>query len=332
MQPPSPLTYQDLVTELYRGILGREPDSGGLADHSASLARGMKLADLLQAFVASEEFAARHRAPDQPAGAQVPHFNLEPPTRIDVIATPDQAARLWAHIGAIWATLGQEDPYWSVLTSPRWRMPMMSDAAVLDAFYASGAGDIERITAWLARHGRTVDGTVCAEYGCGVGRMTLWLAQRCRHVHAFDISPTHIARAEQRLRAEGITNVTFHLVRGPADLLAMQGVDLFVSFIVLQHNPPPIMALILRNAFHALSPGGAAMFQVPTYPMGHSYRFDLAAYLDWMPQSTGIEMHALPQHHVFTAAARHGMTVLEVQQDGLAGPGWASHTFLLAKK
>lgn len=48
-----------LVGELYRGILGREADAGGLAMHVARLASGgARLSDVAADFVASEEFRA----------------------------------------------------------------------------------------------------------------------------------------------------------------------------------------------------------------------------------------------------------------------------------
>jgi SAM-dependent methyltransferase len=249
--------------------------------------------------------------------------------RIDLDPAPQQMARLWAHVGATWACLGQEDPYWSVLTDPRFRIANMSDAAVLEQFYTSGQGDLKRLDAWLRRNGLALrSDMVCAEYGCGVGRLTGWLARRCKRVRAFDISPTHLARAETWLRGQQLRNVDFLLVRSPSDLNRLAGIDLFFSSIVLQHNPPPIMALILDHAFRHLNPGGVAFFQVPTYTNG--YAFDLEQYLSGMGEG-GMEMHCLPQQEVFRLAARHGLMALEVEQDCLIGTWGTSHTFLFRK-
>jgi SAM-dependent methyltransferase len=46
------------------------------------------------------------------------------------------------------------------------------------------------------------------EPGCSVGELTWRLAKRCSHLDAMDISPTAVARAQQRCRE--FPNVTFH--------------------------------------------------------------------------------------------------------------------------
>ena len=55
-------------------------------------------------------------------------------------------------------------------------------------------------------------GTVL-EAGCGVGAQTLLLAGNSPHAHfvSIDISPESLALAEERIAAEGVTNVTFRL-------------------------------------------------------------------------------------------------------------------------
>jgi len=47
---------EHLVSELYRGLLGREPDAGGLRTHADALDAGVPLAELARNMVASEEF------------------------------------------------------------------------------------------------------------------------------------------------------------------------------------------------------------------------------------------------------------------------------------
>jgi SAM-dependent methyltransferase len=94
----------------------------------------------------------------------------------------------------------QTDPYWSVLVGERWRIGRMSDVEVLEAFYQTGFSDAERVDNWLARSGIVPDSDgICAEYGCGVGRVTAWLAQRFRRERAFDISESHLQAAKQRM-------------------------------------------------------------------------------------------------------------------------------------
>lgn len=50
-----------LITELYRGILGREPDSGGLRSHAAALRSGVALADVARSMISSDEFSQQQK-------------------------------------------------------------------------------------------------------------------------------------------------------------------------------------------------------------------------------------------------------------------------------
>lgn len=62
LTPPSMLgdttfTYKDIITEAYRGILGREPDTEGLDMYTARVANEeMTIADVMDDFVQSPEF------------------------------------------------------------------------------------------------------------------------------------------------------------------------------------------------------------------------------------------------------------------------------------
>src|SRR3546814_2185546 len=67
--------------------------------------------------------------------------------------------------------------------------------------------------------------------------------------------------------------------------------------IVLQHNPPPIIAKMIRSICQLLAAGGCAYFQVPTY--FHGYRFNCNEYLSQSHEQHKIEMHAIPQSDIF---------------------------------
>jgi hypothetical protein len=120
-------------------------------------------------------------------------------------------------------------------------------------------------------------------------------------------------------------------VRTPADLDKLSDCVMFVLVIVLQHNPPPIMRLILRRALAGLSRHGIAYFQIPTYMPG--YTFDTATYLKAAPDGPVMEMHCLPQRDVFELLANSDCVPLEVQRDASIGnpDNWLSYTFLAQK-
>ena len=73
--------------------------------------------------------------------------------------------------------------------------------------------------------------------------------------------------------------------------------------IVLQHNPPPVIRLIVRAFLKALNPGGMAYLQVLSYRVG--YRSSPGEYLEnEAKKHVMMEMHVLPQRVPFTAPRR----------------------------
>ena len=168
------------------------------------------------------------------------------------------------------------------------------------------------------------------EFGCGVGRVTAHLARHFPRVVACDVSRCHIRLAEAALATEGIANVAIVPAQLP-DFGMAQPFDAWFSRIVLQHNPPPIMRLILEQALNLLTPGGVAVFQVPTYAAG--YRFRLDEYLARPEGAGAIEMHVLTQSEVFRIAERAGCFPLEVVESKSVGVhGWISCVFVLRKE
>ena len=61
-----PQSDQDYAESLYRDLLGREPDAGGLADWTAQLQDGVGRDEVRQGFLQSAEYQSKHPAPDTP--------------------------------------------------------------------------------------------------------------------------------------------------------------------------------------------------------------------------------------------------------------------------
>ncbi|MDW8395358.1 MAG: class I SAM-dependent methyltransferase, partial [Anaerolineae bacterium] len=128
----------------------------------------------------------------------------------------------------------------------------------------------------------------------------------------------------------GLANVDYIPIQSLEDIQRLPQVDVAYSIIVLQHNPPPIIRLILESMLNALKPGGVALFQLLTYQEGYSFEAD--EYLS-SAQPGRIEMHVLPQQRVFEIIADKRCRVVEVLDDALAGyrKGQLSNTFLVRK-
>ena len=183
----------------------------------------------------------------------------------------------------------------------------------------------------LRRHGfRPKQFPRLLEYGCGVGRVTAYLAHVFDSVCACDISHSHLRQAERTVGKTGATNVSFRLVSLP-EFGMHDPFDLWFSRIVLQHNPPPVIAMILQRALTRLNPGGVAVFQVPTYAV--NYRFRLDEYLGGASGNGGIEMHVLPQRVIFEIARETCCIPLEIREDASTGHSnpWLSNNIVLQK-
>lgn len=254
------------------------------------------------------------------------HDISAPPLDVEANVDVETRGRLFAHIEASWNRLGQEAPHWSVLSTEGFKPDAM--AANQDAerqFFDSGAEDVNRILATLRRNRIDPDRieSVC-EFGCGLGRVTAHLARRFPHIYALDISESHLALASSRFPAPNITWIKTRVdaLRPPQD------VDFWFSRIVLQHNPPPMIRLILREAFASLRSGGVAMFQVPTYCTG--YRFSVQRYIADTSRPL-IEMHILPQQEIHALGREAGLHLSEVMTDDDGLDGWTSQRFVFLK-
>jgi len=237
----------------YRLILGREPENADAVATWAACAPD--LMSLREQFLTSEEFLSS-RVVRLPVSLD---WGAE--SRIDVNVDARLLARMLDRVARTWQALGYTQPFWSVLSADEYKMDRFGENA--DTYWKSGKGDVDRLNAWLKRNGiPAVSGNhSCCEYGCGTGRVTRWLADQFSRVIAFDISQPHIELAQSHMKRAGKSNVSFRHVDSLVSLnQKMEAVDVFFSFLVLQHNPPPIIALILNTVLQCLKPGGGLLF------------------------------------------------------------------------
>ena len=246
---------------------------------------------------------------------QLPHAAVKvpltaPPLSVETSADPATAAELLSLVRRKWRQLGTDRPHWSVTGKDEFLPEHI--AANQAAFEASGRQDLDLILAVLNRNKLSPDVfTHVCDFGCGVGRVSLPLASRFPRVTGCDVSEVHLQFGREAATRLGIGNIRFTLVEPPVFGMT-EPFDLWFSSLVLQHNPPPIMAMILRRAFTMLAPGGIALFQIPTYING--YRFDSASYLR-SPPPDATEVHVLPQQEVLALAREAECDVLEIRED-----------------
>lgn len=237
---------------------------------------------------------------------------------VETVASGTDLQRIFEHTRAVWSELGESEPYFTSVAHDRFRATSIAENT--HTFFQTGFESWTHIAAIGERCGVDVKNfRNCLELGCGAGRMTRALSETFEKIYALDISESHLSVAARHLRECGITNVVLKALTELASIDAMPEVDLFLSFSVLQHNPPPLAATLLEKSLARLRLGGVAYFQCQTYQLNYNFRVD--DYVNGIEKfrhrsAAGWEMHALPQATIFDILQRLGFSILEVREDG----------------
>ncbi|MGZ4676110.1 MAG: class I SAM-dependent methyltransferase [Acidimicrobiia bacterium] len=240
-----------------------------------------------------------------------------------------------------WNEWGVVNPLWAVVTneSGEWDR---------SEFYDTGRAEIDRVMALCAFAGlesrrRALD------FGCGVGRCTLSLADHFEEVVGVDIAPSMVGEANVVLAA---TPNAVCRVNDAANLRQFDDelFDLVYSNIVLQHMERRHGLQYIREFLRVLAPGGLAIFQVPTaFPPNteaglarlkvEARRVSpepvVRAYdaVNRRIRPTGMppmEMHVYPLDRVLRAVRRRGAVEL-VEPDTALEPGWRSRRLVVRR-
>lgn len=312
---------EELVRALYQVMLVREPEAEVINQWVMSQA---PIEELLASFVTSDEVAT---APWNQMLVKILGLNASRRrTQIDVDVPPEQLDQMFQRIQKEWSDLGETDPFWSVLTFDQFRKEAIDEH--MSAFLETGQSNVDDLFTLAERTNQVLDrsGTV-VDFGCGVGRLTLALADRFKKVIGVDISPGNLREAKALVAAREVTNIDFVEMQKVQDIKDLPAYDLLYTAIVLQHNPPPVQRYMLDGLLAKAKPGGRVFFQIPTHIPG--YAFSAERYL-----KDGLhimEMHALPMHEIFALFTAHGFEVLEVYQDYLTAMA-GSHSFFAIKR
>jgi 2-polyprenyl-3-methyl-5-hydroxy-6-metoxy-1,4-benzoquinol methylase len=173
-----------------------------------------------------------------------------------------------------WNQLGEVDPFWAVITDERFRAGRM-DATTREAFYQSGVINIDRFHSELKRHFSAPDHfEACLDFGAGVGRLLVPMAQRARQAVGVDIADSMRAICQTRLDEVGLSLVK--LVATPKEAAAFGPFDWVNSFIVLQHIPPARGMVLIEDLLAMVGPGGFLSLQVTTHREAHLMPQDTA--------------------------------------------------------
>ncbi len=208
-----------------------------------------------------------------------------------------------------WKELGEKEPYWSVVTHNEFKMQNCNEKEIRK-FYSMGRLHVAKIVSVLIRNQKVRDWEELkklsiTEIGCGCGRVTKHLADCFGKVVATDISAGNLEIARKQIVKD---NVDFQLLKQLEDYNNLAETDVVYSYLVLQHNCPPIIEYMIHVILRLVKVDGFAIFQVPTYR--RDYYFDYRSYME--NDSKGIEMHLLPQSKIFQIAYDRQCIPLEV--------------------
>ena len=158
-----------------------------------------------------------------------------------------------------WKYWGATDPFYGVLTDPRKRKGAAAPWEE-DEFFKVGEEHWASLWPQWKSYGVTTES--CLEIGCGVGRMTRFLATVFDRVHAVDVSDGMIQAAKARSPA----NVDYYLTDGLHIPLPDGSVSAAFSMHVLQHlNSTETQVEYFRGIYSALEPGGNLLVHIPVY-------------------------------------------------------------------
>ena len=176
-----PVTQED-VAWCYRSILRREAKSEAVLQR---LTTTDDFRELVIKFINSVEFRQKSKTailvpPDRPA------------MQVELDASPAELNRLRDRVREAWTHMGATRPHHSVLSRDDY-LPKNINQKAIESFMASGNREALIIKSILERHNfELAHSKTCVEYGCGLGRVTIPIANMFTKIDAYDISPTHL--------------------------------------------------------------------------------------------------------------------------------------------
>lgn len=154
-----------------------------------------------------------------------------------------------------WRTWGDVNPYFGVISDPKFLSANLSNDSLHD-FFATGEHHVEHVYSVIRSGIRPgFQPARVLDYGCGVGRLVVPLARRSRAVVGVDVSPGMLAQARENCKKFAVTSARL-LNFDEFDSLEPCSFDLVHSFIVFQHIPVPRGELILKKLITLIAEGG----------------------------------------------------------------------------
>lgn len=290
----------------YRLILGRCPeDQDVILRH---LDKAKNLTELRQRFFSAPEFFKNNWLMIKESINSRAQINKS--LSIDFDITPEQQKQLFQHIQLVWSNLGIKEPHFSVYSHSKFKPDNFKKKDSQETFFKSGKVELDNTLQYLYKIGITPDyeGTAI-EWGCGVGRVTRFLAEKFFKIFAYDISLPHIHLAQDYLLENNLKNTDFiHLEN--LNKIYIPPYSFFYSKIVFQHNPPPLTKYLLNLILDSILPNGIFVLQLVTGIK--NYSFSINNYLQNIDVIDNQELHAFPLSELFKILKSKNVYILDV--------------------
>lgn len=160
-----------------------------------------------------------------------------------------------------WEEWGRRDPYFGVITDPKYRRSAMNEVDKRE-FFESGRWHVNYVMRTIHDHiDRDFHARSVLDFGCGVGRTLVSFAQIADKAIGLDVSVSMLEEAKKNCLERNLKNV--QLAHSDDTLSSLtEPVDLIHSCIVFQHITADRGRQIFRNLLRHLAPRGIGAFHL----------------------------------------------------------------------
>ena len=160
-----------------------------------------------------------------------------------------------------WEKWGRQDPYFGVITDPRYRRDNLGEAE-LQAFFDTGREHVDNVLRTVRqRFDPDFTPRSVLDFGCGVGRVVVPFAKIAERTVGVDVSESMLAEAALNAQLHAVSNIEL-LRQGDLAGIPPGSFDLVHSVMVLQHIEPRRGTDIFGQLVAAVAPGGVGTLHV----------------------------------------------------------------------